>query len=121
MSSQTTTLTPNSNCTTTGSGDPNNTTNVVFMAPQNGTHWFTLTVSQGNPTASLGQDEGNEMVILKKGLMVTLAASSAGYNVVLNGKIQDNKVLYTFNGMIVYMSSGVQLDAVTVEPAETTA
>jgi hypothetical protein len=122
MSSQTTQLTPNSNCSATGSGDPNNSTTVAFMAPKNGTQWFTLTVSQGNPTASLGQDAGNGIVIFKKGLEAALAPSGeTGYNVLLTGKIQDNNVMYKFNGMIVYVSTGVQLNAVTVEPVESAA
>ena len=43
------------------------------------------------------------------------------HNVLLAGKIQDDNALYNFNSMTVYVSSGVQLNAVTVEPAESAA
>ena len=119
MSSQTTPLTPNSNCSVTGTGDVNNTATVVFMSPKNETHWGTLTVSQGSPAASLNQDCGNGIVIFKKGLQAQLLAQGdTGFNVLLTGKIQDTGAVYTFNGMIIYIASGVQSNAVIVEPVE---
>jgi hypothetical protein len=122
MSSQTTELTPNSNCSVTGSGDTQNTTTVVFMSPKNGTHWATLTVSQGNPAQSLAQDYGNGIVIFKRGLTTELfAQGDNGYNVLLTGKIQDNGVIYNFSGMIVYKYSGIQASSVTGEPVESAA
>lgn len=89
------------------------------MAPKNSTQWATLTVSQANPAASLQQDTGNGIVIFKKGLKATwLPYGDSGYNVLLSGKIQDNNTLYTINGLIVYISSGVQANAVIAEPVE---
>src|ERR1700761_437421 len=107
MSSQTTALTPNSNCSVSGSGDANNTTTVVFMSPKNGTHWATLSVTQALPAQSLSQDAGNGMVIFKKGLKAEMfAQGDSGYNVLLTGKIQDTGAVYNFTGLIIYMSSG---------------
>lgn len=122
MSSQSTALTPNSNCSVSGSGDFNNTTTVVFMSPKNGTHWATLTVSQGGPSQSLSQDYGNGIVIFKKGLKAELSAQGdSGYNVLLSGKIQDSGAVYNFSGMIIYTYSGIQTNAITVEPVESAA
>jgi len=70
----------------------------------------------------LQQAEGNAVVIFNKGLTVTFAAyTESHYSVLLTGKIQDNNIVYVFNGTIVYESSGVQQDAFTLEPAESVA
>lgn len=122
MSSQSTPLTPNSNCSVSGSGDFNNTTTVVFMSPKNGTHWATLTVSQAGTSQSLSQDYGNGIVIFKKDLKAEMfAQGDSGYNVLLSGQIQDTGAVYNFTGLIIYMSAGVQTYAITVETVESAA
>ncbi|HEX8457913.1 MAG TPA: hypothetical protein VF656_11500 [Pyrinomonadaceae bacterium] len=117
--SQTTPLTPNSNCTAVGSGDTNNSTTVQFYSPQNGIVWWTAAVSSALKTAVLSGDIGNAVVTFKQGLTVTYAATGTGgaYNVFLSGNIVDNGSLYTFAGSVVYMSTGAASGTVSVKLA----
>ena len=92
------------------------------MSPKNGTHWATLTVSQAGVSQHLYQDYGNGIVIFKEGLTAEMSAQGdSGYNVLLTGKIQDNGAVYGFSGMIIYVTSGLQLNAISVEPVESVA
>jgi hypothetical protein len=117
--SQTTALTPNSNCTAVGSGDTNNSTTVQFYSPQNGVVWWTAVVSNALKTASLGGDIGNAVVTFKQGLTLTYAptGTAGAYNILLSGNITDNGSLYTFAGSVVYMSTGAATGTVSVKRA----
>ena len=120
MFSQSTALTPNSNCSVTGFGHANNTTTIVFMSPKNGTHRATLTVSQENPAHCLSQDHGDGTVIFKQGLTAALfSQGDSGHSVFLTGKIQDSGTEYNFTGMMICESTGIQADAIIDEPVET--
>lgn len=116
---QVTQLTPNSNCIASGTGDPNNTTNVAFDSPQNAFTWWTGTVSSSLKTATLGADMGNAIVTFKKGMTLTYQASgtSGVYNVFMNGDIVDNGNVYSFTGAIVYQSTGAATGTVSVKKA----
>ena len=107
---QLTTLTPNSNCSASGSGDVNNSTTVQFMAPPNGIAWYTTLVSNAIKSTTLANDIGNAVVTFKAGLTVTYAPSGGGgaYNVLLSGDIVDNGAKYTFAGAVIYMSTAAE-------------
>lgn len=113
---QTTALTPNSNCAASGAGDTNNTTTVQFMAPGNGLVWWTAVVSAATKSASLTADTGNAVVTFKTGLTVTYVAAGTGgvYNVFLTGNIVDNGTNYSFTGSVIYMSTGAANSTVEV-------
>jgi hypothetical protein len=113
---QTTALTPNSNCAASGAGDTNNTTTVQFMAPGNGLVWWTAVVSAATKSAFLVADTGNAVVTFKSGLTITYVASGTGgaYNVFLSGNIVDNGTGYSFTGSVVYMSTGASSSTVNV-------
>lgn len=114
--SQTTGLTPNSNCVAVGSGDSNNSTTVSFFAPQNGINWWTATVSNAGTSATLGSDQGNGVVTFQKGLTINYRASgtSGAYNVTLTGNITDYGTVYTFTNSVIYMSTGASSGQVSI-------
>ena len=115
---QITTLTPNSNCSCTGSGDANNSTLCVFMSPPNGIQWFTQTVSNGNPKVTLHGDVGSGVVTFKKGMTIQLNSTGGNqYVVLLSGEIVDNGNQYTFTGLVIYMSTGATTSEPTVKLA----
>jgi hypothetical protein len=115
---QTTSLTPNSNCNASGSGDVNDSTTVQFYAPPNGVAWWTAMVSIGSGPAVLANDIGNGIVTFKQGLTVTLVPLNGGaYNVAVTGKIVDNGVTHTIPGQVVYMSTGTTSAAVLAQRA----
>jgi hypothetical protein len=117
--SQTTALTPNSNCTAVGSGDVNNSTTIQFYSPQNIFVWWTAVVSNAIKSAVLAADIGNAVVTFKQGLTLTYVAggTSGAYNVFLSGNIVDNGSLYTFAGSVVYMSTGAASGTVQMKKA----
>jgi hypothetical protein len=105
--SQTTQLTPNSNCVAVGSGDSNNSTAVQFFAPPNGIAWWSTSVGAANTSAQLGADQGNAVVTFQKGLTVTYRPlGGGGYNVTLSGNITDGSTVYTYTGQVIYQSTG---------------
>jgi hypothetical protein len=111
--SQTTALTPNSNCVVVGSGDANNTTACAFYSPQNVFPYWQPSVSNSAPTAVNAMDRGNAIVTFTKGLTVTLTQGSGGaYTVFLNGGIIDNGTVYNFINQIIYMSTGASVGQV---------
>ncbi|HWS53783.1 MAG TPA: hypothetical protein VN228_06645 [Pyrinomonadaceae bacterium] len=112
---QTTALTPNSNCTAVGSGDSNDTTAIAFMSPQNGFAYWSPSVAITAPKAVNATDKGNAIVTFTKGLTVTLQQSSGGvYSVFVSGDIIDNGTLYSFINQIIYMSSGASVGEVRI-------
>jgi len=114
--SQTTSLSPNSNCLAVGSGDANMTTLVKFMAPPNGIAWYTTSVSTGNPTTTLATSVGNGVVTFLAGLAVTLTQLGDGaYNVTVSGQIKDNNSLYNYAGQVIYMSTAAPVTPPVVE------
>jgi hypothetical protein len=117
--SQTTALSPNSNCTAVGSGDSNNTTTVQFYAPPNGIAWWISAVSTAFTSAVLSDDIGNAIVTFKKGLTVRyLPSGSAGaYNVLLTGTIIDGGTTYNYSGSVIYMSTGTASNPVEIKRA----
>lgn len=117
--SQTTALTPNSNCTAVGSGDTNNSTSVQFYAPPNGVAWWTTGVSSAATSTTLPADIGNSVVTFKQGLTVRYLPGGGGsYNVILSGNIVDSGTVYTFTSQVIYMSTGTASSVVQTRKAD---
>jgi hypothetical protein len=113
---QTTTLTPNSNCKAVGSGDSNMNTTIMFQAPPNGVAWYTTSVSTGNRSTELAANQGNDLVTFMAGLTCTLTQIGGGaYNITVTGKILDNDSIYNLKGTVVYMSTGAKSEAPETE------
>lgn len=116
--SQTTALTPNSNCVAVGSGDANDTTSIAFYSPQNVFAYWSPSVGISAPKAVNAVDRGNAIVTFTKGLTVVLQQSTGGaYNVTVSGDIIDNGTLYSFINQIIYMSTGTAVGEVRISKA----
>jgi hypothetical protein len=92
-------LTPNSNSIAVASGDKNNTTNLSFLYNNMIPYWSPQ-VSAGNTQVVLGNDVGNGVIHLKRGLTVSLISQQGYYIVTLDGHIQDGSSIYTITGKL---------------------
>ena len=96
-SSVNTTLTPNTNCVATPSGDSNDTTQLAFQWQGRITFW-SPSVSAGSGPVILGEDVGNAVVTFKEGLTVTYISQEGTYTLVCDGQIKDGNSIYNLTG-----------------------
>lgn len=93
-----TTLTPNSNCRATASGDPTDDTQLLFMYADRIPYWSPI-VNSSTKEITNDRDRGNDVVTFTKGLRVTYTPLFNGYYTVLvDGEIVDSGSTYKITG-----------------------
>ena len=93
-----TTLTPNTNCRATPSGDPTDNTQLLFMYADRIPYWSPA-VSSSTKEVINDRDRGNDVVTFMKDLRVTYQSLFDGYYTVLvDGEIKDSGSTYKLTG-----------------------